>query len=211
MTPTLSFAIESARVLPRAAVPTLEFTVALDAGGASVRSLLLHTRVRILAPERDHDPATRARLDELFGHTADWGRNLRAVYWTEATSVVPPFEGSATVPVRIPCGYDFDISAAKYLHAVRNGTIPLEFQFSGSLFYREAETGLQAVRLPWAREARFDMPATLWHELMHAYYPDTAWLRIRRDVFDRFDRFRREQEPPTWEAALEALMLETAT
>ena len=74
-------------------------------------------------------------------------------------AVVPPFEGAVSPRLCVPCSYDFDVAADKYLHAVRKGGIPLEFLFSGSLFYADASGALRTVRLPWDRECRFTMPA----------------------------------------------------
>lgn len=204
--PALEFAVEQAGVLEYAAAPTLELQLRVDAGNADVRSLLLNAQIRILAPARSYDDATIARLEELFGHSADWGRNLHALPWLERTLVVPAFTGSTRVPLRIPCGYDFEVAASKYLHAVQDGVIPLELLFSGSIFFTSSEGALQTVRVPWDREARFDMRASIWHELMELYFPNTAWLRVRRDVFDRLNAFRTRQIPPSWDAALEALL-----
>ena len=36
--------------------------------------------------------------------------------------------------------------------------------------------------------------------------PNTAWLCLRKDVFDRLDRYRRDNGLPTWERALERLL-----
>jgi hypothetical protein len=204
--PTLDFTVESAGVLDHAAVPTLEFALHIDAGGADVRSISLNVQVRIMAPQRTYDATAQERLRELFGDPSDWGRNLRSVFWLETSRVVPAFTGSTTVPLHVPCGYDFEISAAKYLNAVRDGEIPLELLFSGSVFYPGAGGALRTVRLPWDREARYRMPARLWHDLIERYYPNTAWLRVRRDVFDRLDAFRASHAPPTWDAAFESLL-----
>ena len=204
--PALNFSIESAAVLEYAAVPTLEFALRVNAGESAVRSLALNTQVRIMAAERAYDEAARAALRELFGDPAEWGRNLRSLFWLEQTRVVPAFTGSTTVSLHVPCGYDFDVACTKYLHAVRAGDIPLEFLFSGSVFYTDESGALRTVRLPWDREARYSMPARLWHELIDRYYPNSAWLRVRRDLFEQLDAFRAQQSPPTWDAALQRLI-----
>ena len=36
----------------------------------------------------------------------------------------------------LPCTYDFDVSGATYLHALRDGEVPLLFLFSGTVFCR---------------------------------------------------------------------------
>lgn len=203
--------MERVAPLAHAAVPTLEFVIAINVGPTEVRSILLHTRILILAPELRSDAATRARLSELFGEPVDQGRNLRPLPWTEGVRVVPAFQGRTSTSLHVPCGYDFEVTAHKYLHAVRDGDIPLGLHFSGSVFYRSRRGDLRAERLPWDREARFWMSARTWHDLMDMYYPNSAWLRVRRDVFDRLDGVRQRMVPPTWEAALEALLSEEGT
>lgn len=204
--PEISFAVEGSGVPEHAAVPAIRFDLRVDAGEAEIRSLSLNAVVRIVAPLRPYDDAEKARLYEIFGAPRDWGRNLQSVFWTQTSFVVPAFERSTVVELRVPCSYDFDVAANKYLEAVRGGTIPLEFVFSGSVFYRGADGALRMVRLPWDREYRFDMPAARWHEMMERYFPNTAWLRVRRDVFDRLVAYRSGQGLATWEAALEALL-----
>ncbi len=204
--PELSFAVESAGVVRHAAVPMLELRLRVDAGEAEVRSIVMNAQIRIMAGERGYGSDPASGLRELFGEPGDWGRNLRSLLWSQTTMVVPAFDRRTTVSLRVPCGYDFDVVASKYLNAVRDGEIPLELLFSGSVFYADVGGELRMIRLPWDREARFAMPARLWHELMDHYYPNTAWLRVRRDVFDRLDAFRSVQSPPTWEAALERLL-----
>ena len=42
---------------------------------------------------------------------------------------------------------------------------------------------------------------------MDHYYPNTAWLCLRRDVFDRLYRYKMQRGIPTWEQALECLLV----
>ena len=209
VTPSLAFTAVGAGVVEHASVPMLRLDLRVDAGEARVRSLSLNAQVRIAAPARPYDPAERARLFELFGAERDWGRSLRSLLWAQTSLVVPAFEGSTAFELRVPCSYDFDVAAHKYLHAVREGVIPLELLFSGSVFYAGPSGALRTVRLPWDRECRFDMPAALWHELMDRYFPHSAWLRVRRDVFDRLHAYRSMQGLMSWEATLEALLPES--
>lgn len=209
--PALDFSAVGAGVVEHAAVPMVRFDMRVDAGRARIRSLSLNVQVRIVAPARPYDSGERARLFELFGAERDWARNLRPLLWSQTSLVVPAFEGSCAFELRVPCSYDFDVAAHKYLHAVRDGVIPLELLFSGSIFYAGAEGALRTVRIPWDRECRFDLPAALWHEVMGRYFPNSAWLRMRRDVFDRLHAYRSQNGLTSWEATLEALLPETAT
>jgi Family of unknown function (DUF6084) len=48
-----------------------------------------------------------------------------------------------------------------------------------------------------------------WHELIDHYYPNTAWLTLRRDIFDRLHRYKMERGIATWDQALEAVLAES--
>lgn len=191
--------------LEHAVVPTLCFRVAIDAGGADVRSLALNVQLRIDAARRAYDAGERERLFELYGAPADWGRTLRSLRWTTASLTVPGFEGATTVDLHVPCTYDFDVVAAKYLHAVGDGDVPLELLFSGTVFFTESGR-LQVVRLPWDREARCNLPVAVWREAIERVFGGTAWLRVRRDLFDRLQAYKSSRALLTWDAALEELL-----
>jgi hypothetical protein len=78
--------------------------------------------------------------------------------------------------------------------------------FSGTIFYAEDDGPLQVAQIPWEKEASFAIPIRVWREMMDLYYPNTAWLCLRKDVFDRLARYKTENGLPTWEHALERLM-----
>jgi Family of unknown function (DUF6084) len=42
--------------------------------------------------------------------------------------------------------------------------------------------------------------------MMDSYYPNTAWLCLRRDVFDRLNQYKTQHGIPTWETLLESLV-----
>ena len=60
--PTLAFAVTGAARLEHAAIPTLRFTLRVDAGGAQVRSVMLDTQVRIAATRRAYPHSADDRL-----------------------------------------------------------------------------------------------------------------------------------------------------
>jgi hypothetical protein len=43
--------------------------------------------------------------------------------------------------------------------------------------------------------------------MMELYYPNSAWLRLNKDVFDRFRRFKIQAGHISWERAMEELLL----
>jgi hypothetical protein len=43
---------------------------------------------------------------------------------------------------------------------------------------------------------------------MDHYFPHSAWLRLRKDAFDRLWAYRTRRALPTWEDTIEALLRE---
>ena len=60
--------------------------------------------------------------------------------------------------------------------------------FSGTVFYADSDGSLQVAPISWDQEAKFRLPVQVWRDMMDAYYPNGAWLHVRRDVFDRLYR-----------------------
>jgi len=204
--PELGFTVLGCEPLPHAAAPTLRFSLAIDAGGAAVRSVMLEVQIRIAATQRGYSDAEQAQLGDLFGAPKGWADTLRGLLWTHATLVVAPFQGATVVDLLVPCTYDFDVAAAKYLSGVRNGEIPLDLLFSGTVFYAGAGGGLQINRISWNAEAAHRLPVRVWRETMDLYFPGSAWLRLNRETFDRLVAFRASRALTGWEAVLDALL-----
>jgi Family of unknown function (DUF6084) len=204
--PELGFTVLGCEPLPHAAAPTLRFSLGLDARGAAVRSVMLEVQVRIAATQRGYSPAEQAQLGDLFGAPARWGDTLRALLWTHATVVVPPFEDATVVDLLVPCTYDFDVAAAKYLAGLTDGEIPLDLLFSGTVFYAAAGGALQVNRISWNADAAYRLPVTTWRAAMERYFPHSAWLRLDREAFDRLVAFRARRALTSWEAVVEALL-----
>jgi hypothetical protein len=204
--PDLDFQIEGAEILRYASAPTLLFKLRIDnVQGEPVRSVALKTQIRILAMQRRYTRDEQERLVELFGATERWGETLKSMLWAHTTVLVPPFTGRTVVEMPIPCTYDFEVVSAKYFHAQEQGTIPLEFLFSGTVFYA-GHAGLQVAQISWEKEAHYRLSAELWHEMMNLYFPNSAWLRLRQDVFDRLYSYKAHHSFATWEDALERLL-----
>jgi hypothetical protein len=204
--PELAFTVLGCEPLPYQAAPTLRFSLAIDAGGAAVRSVMLETQVRIAATQRGYSEAEQARLGDLFGAPHQWAQTLRGLLWTHATLVVAPFQGATVADLLVPCTYDFDVAAAKYLAGVQDGEIPLELLFSGTVFYAGPGGALQINRISWNAEAAYRLPVSVWRETMDIYFPASAWLRLDREIFDRLVAFRARRALTGWDAVLDALL-----
>lgn len=204
--PDLDFTIQSAEAPPYHATPTLLFKLALrNRESDTVRSIMLKVQVKILAAARSYDEAERQRLGELFGLPQQWARSLKSLPWMQAVVLVPAFDRETIVGVSLPCTYDFEVAGARYLFAVHGGNIPLEFLFSGTMFY-DGPAGLQAAQISWDKETTYRLSATLWQEMMDHYFPNSAWLRLQKEVFDMLYNFKVQQKLPSWDAAVQQLL-----
>jgi hypothetical protein len=204
--PELGFTVLGCEPLRHAAAPSLRFSLAIDAQGAAVRSVMLDVQLRIAATQRGYSEAEQAQLGDLFGEAHRWGDTLRNLLWTQATLVVPPFDGSTVVDLIVPCTYDFDVAAAKYLAGLHDGDIPLELLFSGTVFYVGAAGAIQINRISWNAEAAHRLPVRVWRETMDHYFPNAVWLRLHRDAFERLVAFRARNALTSWEAVVAALL-----
>ena len=205
--PDLDFRVEGAEVLEYAAVPSLLFKLRVqNLEEESIRSVSLNTQVRIAATQRHYDTAEQERLLELFGEPHRWGNTLRSLLWTHTTLQVSPFSGSTVVDMPVPCTYDLEVVATKYFNALEDGEVPLEFLFSGMVFYAGEDGRLQISRISWEKEAEYRMPVRLWTEMMEQYFPNSAWIRLHKDAFDQLYDYKVRMGLPNWEAAVEALL-----
>ena len=74
------------------------------------------------------------------------------------------------------------------------------------MFYKNGTGALQVARISWEKEAQFRLPVALWKEMMDHYFPNSAWLRIRKDTFDRLYEYRTRNALLTWDRTLESLL-----
>jgi Family of unknown function (DUF6084) len=177
--PEPEFEVTGAAHLPFAAAPTMVFTArATEPGGHKLQTLVLSVQVMIDPAKRGYDPDTRARLAELFGPPSDWAACTQGLQWAQLAVVVPAFSGQTTFGIQVPCTYDLEVAASKYLYALDGGEVPLSFHFSGQVFYRDGGGRLQVGPVPWSRTARFEMPVATWKAMIAAHYPGGGWIRL---------------------------------
>jgi hypothetical protein len=192
-----------------AAVPTLLFRLRIaDAGGQRIHTIALRCQLRIEPQRRRYSPEESDGLLDLFGEPARWGETLKPLQFAHVSMMIPGFQGSTELDLPVPCTYDFEVAAAKYLHALDDGEVPLLLLFSGTVFAKEGD-GMSVEQVPWHKEASYRMPVKVWRELMDLYFPNSAWIRLRRDTLDDLQRFKARAALPTWDQAL-AVLLERA-
>ncbi|MGH7848436.1 MAG: DUF6084 family protein [Candidatus Binatia bacterium] len=179
-----------------------------EAPKEQIQSILLHCQIRLEATRRRYIEREQDRLKDPFGPPEQWSRSLRSLLWTNATLIVRSFTGRLMVDLNIPCTFDFNVAATKYFAAQQQGEIPIGLLFSGTVFYRGENGLLQVTQISWEKEAAYSLPVKLWREMMELYYPNSAWICLRRDVFERLHGYKIRAAIPTWEALLESLLPE---
>jgi hypothetical protein len=206
--PDLNFSVESAEAVPFAAAPTLSFKLRVGTTRQEeiIHTIALRAQIQIESTRRRYTGAEKAKLLDLFGEPDRWSRTLRSMLWTHASVVIPSFTGDTTVDLHIPCTFDFNVAATKYFHGLSEGDVPLNLLFSGTVFYATPEGALQVSPISWDKEARFRLPVQVWRTMMDEYYPNSAWLAIHRDVFERLYAFKVRNGIPAWEEALDRLL-----
>jgi hypothetical protein len=206
--PDLNFQIEGTEVDAHAVSPLLNFKLRITNADPAelIQNIALRCQVQIESARRRYSPEDQARLRDLFGEPDRWRQTLRTMLWTHVSAIVPPFSGVTTVDLPVPCTFDFNVAATKYFHGLEDGEVPLALLFSGSIFYRDAGGELQVTQIPWDKETQHRLPVRIWQEMMDVYYPNSAWLRLRRDSYDRLSAFKVRHGIPTWEQAIERLL-----
>lgn len=204
----VSFEVVGAKVEAYAAVPTLALRLRIVAAdGQPVHALALRSQIMIEPKRRHYDPDEEDRLTDLFGETPRWGDTLRPFLWTNVSMTVTGFTGETEVDLPITCTYDFEIAAAKYMHALDDGEIPIVVMFSGTVFGKSA-AGLNAAPVSWSEEASYRLPVALWRDMMDLYFPNTGWLRLRRETIDALQRYKSARALLSWDETFERLLKE---
>jgi hypothetical protein len=202
----LTFDVTDVVPEPYAAAPTLLAKLRVgETSGERVHALALRAQVRIEPQRRRYDDSEERALLDLFGDRNRFAQTLKPFAWLHASTVAQGFTGSTVIDLPLPCTYDFDVSGTTYLHALRDGEIPLVFLFSGTLFTRGA-TGFSVSAVPWDCEARYRLPVGVWRQLMESHFPGTEWVRMRRDSVDALAHFRHVRGLTSWDDAVTTLL-----
>jgi uncharacterized protein DUF6084 len=202
----VTFAVLDVRPEPYAVTPILTARVGATAvGDDPIHAVALRCQVRIEPVRRGYSDAEAAGLLDLFGPRERWAATQHTFLWQHASALVPGFAGNTQLDLRLDCTYDFEVTAAKYLHALRDGRVPLQFLFSGTIFTRGTR-GFAVQQVPWNREDRYDMPVSAWRDLIGQHYPNTGWVRLDRDTIDALAMFRSSRGLLSFDEAITALL-----
>jgi len=206
--PDLSFKVEGAEVAKFSASPQLAFKLRITNAdpAETVHSVALRCQIQIEVTRRRYAAEEQENLRDLFGEPDRWSQTLRNLLWTHVNVNVPPFKGETVVELPVPCTFDFNVGATKYFHGLGDGEVHLCLMFSGTIFYAAEGEPLQVSPISWEKDARFKLPVKVWREMMDSYYPNSAWLCLRRDLFERLYEYKVRHGILTWEQALENML-----
>jgi hypothetical protein len=206
--PELRFSIEGAGPVTYAVTPLLNLKLRITNREPTeeIQNVLLQCQIQIETVRRQYSPDEKSKLFELYGEPERWGQTLKTMLWTHASLTVPPFTGGTLADLPVPCTFDFNVATTKYFDALSDGEIPLCVLFSGTVFYRDSTGSLQIEQISWENEATYRLPVSVWKEMMAHYYPNSVWMSIRKDVFDRLYVYKIRRSIPSWEQAFESLL-----
>jgi hypothetical protein len=201
----LGFSVVGARADRYAASPMLALALRVsERSGTKIDAIALRVQIRLEVHRRRYVAEESELLEELFGRPSRYWETLKPMLWTHVAAIVPAFENDTELELSIPCSYDFEVASHKYLASLRDGVIPLNLLFSGIVFV-ESSGRVTPEFVPWSCEARYALPLAVWRETVDAFFPNSAWIRVNRDLFDELRRFKIATGLPTWDAAFERL------
>jgi hypothetical protein len=188
--PATSFSVVDVAPEPYAVTPVLTARIGVAMpGDQPVHAIALRCQVRIDPLRRSYSDEEAAGLTDLFGPRERWATTQHPFLWQHCTAMVPGFTASTDVALGLECTYDFEVTAAKYLHALRDSVVPLQFLFSGTVFMA-GERGFSVQQVPWDCEDRYDMPVSVWRDLIHQHYPSSGWVRLGHDTVTALNAYK---------------------
>ena len=204
----LAFGCTGATAERYAATPTLTFSLTItERSGVKVHAIALRCQIRIEPHRRRYTAAEAQRLHDLFGDPSRWAETVKPIQLATVTTMVPTFTAVTETDLQVPCTYDLEVTSARYLQGLDDGTIPLLLLFSGTVFVAQGD-GFSVELVPWSAEASYRMPVSVWRDLADIHFPNSAWLRCSRQTLDELSAFKARRALPTWDATLQALLAE---
>lgn len=202
----VSFAVLDVTAEPYSVSPILTARVGVTASGDEpVHAIALRSQVRIEPLRRSYSDDEAAGLMDLFGGRERWANTQRTFLWQHCATMVPGFTGHTTATLPLECTYDFEVAAAKYLHSLRDGAVPLQFLFSGTIFVN-SERGFSVQQVSWDCEDNYAMPVTVWRDLVAQHYPNSGWIRLSHETITQLASYKSAHGMLDFDHAVTALL-----
>lgn len=206
--PDLDFKVTGVEHAAYGLTPLLHFKLAVinTPADETIQSVILQAQIQIQAPGRSYNENEKPKLIDLFGTPDQWGTTLRARLWTLSSTTVRTFTGSTEAVLPVPCSFDLNVAGTKYFYALEGGEVPLLFLFSGTIFYAGPSGHLQVQQISWNKECTYQMPVSTWQRMMDEHYPNSAFISLHREVFDRLHEYKHSAGVSTWEQVIDKLL-----
>jgi hypothetical protein len=204
---TFEFTVVDIVAEPYAAAPQLTARLRIqETTGQRIHAIALRCQVRIEPQRRSYDEADESGLRGLFGDRDRWAQTLKPFLWMQCSAMVQGFTSVTEVDLALPCTYDFEVAASRYLHSLEEGTVPLALLFSGTVFTR-GSTGFGVQQVPWDCEAAYRLPVAVWRQMIASYFPHSGWLRLDHDVLSALGDYRARHGLTSWEETVQVLLM----
>lgn len=201
-----SFSVLDIAPTPYAAAPELTARLRIDEhSGLRVHAIALRCQVRIEPQRRSYTAADESGMRALFDSRDRWPQTLKPFQWMQCNTTVKGFTGSGEADLSLPCTYDFDVTASRYLHAISAGTVPLSLMFSGTVF-SIGEQGFAVRQVPWDCAASYALPVQVWRDMIAQFYPRSGWIRLDHDVTTALGDYRARHGLISWEETVTRLL-----
>ncbi len=202
----LTFTVLDVVAEPYTATPQLTARIGIAGGDEEpIHAIALRCQIRIDPLRRPYSDDEADGLADLFGPRQRWVNTQRTFLWQHSMAMVQGFTGVTEFSLPLECTYDFEVAASKYLHALRDGAIPLLFLFSGTVFAK-GERGFSVRQVSWECEARHDMPVAVWSELIRQHYPNAGWVRLGHDTVTALAAYKSARGMLDFEDAVATLL-----
>ena len=201
-----SFSVLDVAPTEYAAAPELTARLKVEeTSGQRVHAIALRCQVRIEPQRRGYAADDEAGMRALFGDRDRWSQTLRPFQWMHCQTTVTGFTGRTEVDLAMPCTYDFDVAASRYLHALGDGAVPLSMMFSGTAF-TIGDHGFEVQHVPWDCTAAYSLPVRVWRDLMAVFYPSSGWIRLDHDTVAALGDYRARHGLISWEETMGRLL-----
>jgi hypothetical protein len=164
--PDLRFSVESVSAKHDPAERMLLFLIRVENSSPAeqIHSISLNVQVQIQPARRRYNTEEKIALREMFGEPERWANTLHPVFWAKVSTIVSAFQGSTMVSLPVLPASGFDDAASRYCNALREGEIPIDLLFSGTIIYMNSGAP-QVAFIPWSKETFCRVPLAAWREL----------------------------------------------
>jgi hypothetical protein len=190
--PQVTFEVLGAAHEPFAAQPTLRFEMGVsEPSGRDIYAISVSAQINFDPARRQYDAATRESLFEIFGAPERWPSTTRSFLWTHASTIVHSFNDAITFGLEVPCTADLEVVAARYVAALPDGEVPLTMHFTGRILYEGPQRQVQVVHLPWTTSASYQMPISVWRNMMKHHHGESGFVLVHNDTLKALTKRKR--------------------